>query len=293
MPWRSERLWFDRFSYAITDGVETTVAQITVDIDGVNDDPIATNNEYSVLQGSDLSGNVIVEDTGDGVDADPDVDGFDPDDTFMVSEVNGVSDDVGQPITLPSGASLTLNADGTFTYNSADVRTDTFEYTIEDNNLGTSTATVTIRVGEAGNNNPIAVDDSMVTDRGVAVVIDVLANDSDPDNDPLFILNFMQGARGTVAIDDTEPTMRILYTPDPGFGGFDTFTYEVIDGRGGSATATVTVEVRPVNLDPMAVNDEFETDEDTLLSIDAAGGLLSNDIEPDVEDSPVRQRSRQ
>lgn len=98
-----------------------------------------------------------------------------------------------------------------------------------------------------GNATPVANDDAAsVTDndsknldgQGV-VLIDVLANDTDADGNPLSINSFTQPANGTVAQvgDDLQ------YTADPGFDGVDTFTYDCTDGTAVSNTATVTVTV--------------------------------------------------
>ena len=95
------------------------------------------------------------------------------------------------------------------------------------------------------NTQPVAVDDSTTTNEGVAVVIDVLANDSDEDGDTLTVEPLEPGidydpAKATVETDgDT-----VTYTPLLAAPYIDTFTYTVIDGYGGTDTATVTVDVR-------------------------------------------------
>jgi Big-like domain-containing protein len=71
------------------------------------------------------------------------------------------------------------------------------------------------------------------------VLIDVLANDSDPDGDPLTIISVTQPANGAATITNGE----ISYQPQRGFTGTVTFQYTISDGRGGTATATVTVVV--------------------------------------------------
>ena len=90
------------------------------------------------------------------------------------------------------------------------------------------------------NNPPEAVDDSADTPQNMAVDIDVLANDSDPDGDALSVASVTDPANGVVLINGDN---TIVYTPDADFFGEDTFTYVVSDGRGGMDTATVTVLV--------------------------------------------------
>lgn len=66
--------------------------------------------------------------------------------------------------------------------------------------------------------------------------INVLANDSDPDGDPLSVLSVTQASHGTFSVDSERDC--VWYTPDPGFSGTDTFTYTVVDG---ALINTVTV----------------------------------------------------
>lgn len=88
---------------------------------------------------------------------------------------------------------------------------------------------------------PVAADDQATTPSGTAVTVAVLANDGDPDGDPLSVVSVTQGANGSVTTDGT----TVTYTPVPGFSGSDSFTYTIDDGLGGTATATVTITVEP------------------------------------------------
>ena len=161
-------------------------------------------------------------------------------------------------ITQPSRGTATLNADGSVTYtpdNNAE-GDDTFTYTLSDGNGGTSTGTVTVTATRVPlpppapqpNRAPVAVADTRTIDRpsvGGPVTFNVLANDTDPDGDPLTASLTDTPANGTATIT---PTGDVSYTPRPGFRGEDTFRYSVSDGRGGNASAvvTVTVEASPV-----------------------------------------------
>jgi hypothetical protein len=90
------------------------------------------------------------------------------------------------------------------------------------------------------NQPPVAVNDAAATPSGQPVTIDVLANDSDPDGDPLTIISTTQPVNGgSVQISGNS----IIYTPARGFTGTDGFTYTISDGRGGTATANVVVVV--------------------------------------------------
>lgn len=94
--------------------------------------------------------------------------------------------------------------------------------------------------GATANGDPFAVSDAAVTTVGQSVRIDVLANDGDPDGDPLSIAEFGQGAYGAVrrAADGA-----LVYTPDDGFAGVDSVGYRISDGRGGDAEARIAFTV--------------------------------------------------
>jgi hypothetical protein len=95
---------------------------------------------------------------------------------------------------------------------------------------------------EAENSQPIAVDDVAEAIAGQYTEVQVRENDSDPDRDALSISEVTQGEFGLVEIVTGEK--RVGYTPlDDDFVGTDEFTYTVHDGRGGAATATVTMTV--------------------------------------------------
>ena len=91
------------------------------------------------------------------------------------------------------------------------------------------------------------MDDWATTGPGAQVVIDVLANDIDPDGDPLGIANLGAAANGTVILVDqgtADPSDNVLqYTPDAGFFGIDSFSYTASDGNGGTDTAIVTLGI--------------------------------------------------
>ena len=96
------------------------------------------------------------------------------------------------------------------------------------------------------NTNPVAVTDTptVLEDSGVNT-IDVLANDTDADGDPLTVSGASDGTNGTVvpALDGSDLT----YQPAANYAGPDSFPYTIDDGNGGTATGTVNVTVTAVN----------------------------------------------
>ena len=186
-------------------------------------------------------------------------------------------------VSMPSNGSVVVNDDNTITYTPTyDDFTgfDSFTYEIDDGNGGTDTATVNVTVSNDGDGNapPTAVDDAFTTTEGTAVEADLLANDTDPDNDILGVSFMGMPENGTVT--QADPLGPIVYTPNPGFTGTDTFVYEVDDGQGGTdfGQATVTVNVGGgENGAPRAGDDSISTPANTPVTIP----VLSNDTDPD------------
>ncbi len=166
----------DFFTYQVSDGnggVDT--ATVVINVNSANDNPVAVNDSYQVAEDGVLTVG------GDGVlTNDSDADG----DLLSASLVSG-----------PANGSLTLNADGTFTYtpNSNYNGPDSFTYQVSDGNGGTSTATVNIDVVPV-TDQPVAIDDVATVDESssggtsssnvinVVVVLDRSGSmDADPD----------------------------------------------------------------------------------------------------------------
>lgn len=104
----------------------------------------------------------------------------------------------------------------------------------------TASGTVTYVVNTAAANHaPQAVDDSATTVEGTPVIVPVLANDTDPDGDPLIVSSVAQAANGKVSLNSNG---TLTYLPNRRFRGSDAFTYRVSDGF---ATATATVSPAP------------------------------------------------
>jgi CshA-type fibril repeat protein len=147
-------------------------------------------------------------------------------------------------VTRPSNGSLTLNSNGSFIYtpNRKFTGSDRFTYRANDGQAFSNEATVAITVGSATiNNPPVAAADTAITTINTAVNIAVLANDSDPDGDPLKVSAVTRPASGSATINKNN---TVTFTPKRGFVGTDTFTYTISDGKGGTALARVTVTVQ-------------------------------------------------
>ncbi|NND44824.1 MAG: tandem-95 repeat protein [Xanthomonadales bacterium] len=211
----------DQFSYTIEDGYGgSATAQVTVNVQRPNDPPVAVDDQYEVTQ--DSSGNlldVLVN------DSDPEDDAIE-----LVS------------VTTPQHGTASLSGDQvSYTPNPGYTGTDSFSYTIRDALGAEATAQVDITI-RAPNQPPIAVDDFAQTRKNTAKVIAVLANDSDPDGDPLTIVEIIQG-ENKMGFVEINADGTVTYTPMAGWWGGDSFQYVISDGRGGTAVATVTMNV--------------------------------------------------
>ena len=132
---------------------------------------------------------------------------------------------------------------------------------------------------------PVANDDVYtVAENGtlatVAGINDVLQNDTDANFDPLIVNTTpVSGPSDGTLVLNADGTFT--YTPDLNFNGSDSFVYEISDGRGGLAQATVTITVTPVNNAPSANADGYTIAEDGSLVIGAVAGVLDNDTDTD------------
>ncbi len=105
------------------------------------------------------------------------------------------------------------------------------------------------------NQPPVAVNDPGPTvTRNTPVTMtaaSLLANDSDPNGDPLTITAVSGASRGTVALNTTNNT--ITFTPETGYTGAAGFSYTVSDGRGGTASANVSLTVSAPGTNPVSL----------------------------------------
>ncbi len=124
------------------------------------------------------------------------------------------------------------------------------------------------------NRRPVAVDDPITTDEDNTIVIDVLANDTDPDGDPLRVISITAPLNGMARVNLNN---SITYTPTANFWGSDTFAYTVSDGRNGYDQAVVTMTVLSVNDAPLAVPDVAQANGVAPITID----VLANDSDVD------------
>ncbi len=251
-------------TYTVDDDLGATSNTATITIT-VNAPPTAADDAGF----TQLNTAITITVTDNDTDADGSID---------ASTVDLDPDTAGQQtsFTVSGKGVYSVDASGavTFTPNSDFFGISTRTYTVLDNDGGTSNqATISMEV----NAPPVAEDDSGNTDSNTAISIPVLVNDYDPDYDPIRMTTVNPPANGTVTFS---PEGELIYTPNAGFTGTETFTYTIEDNRGGSDTGTITIMVgdpTAANLPPTAVADQSSTERDTPVSI----AVLTNDYDPD------------
>lgn len=212
----------DGFQYTIGDGrggSATATVAVTVQ-PAPNRPPLAVDDAATTAQDIGIDIQVTAN------DSDPDSDAI---------ELVSVTDAANGAVSVMGNGIVRYAPDAGF------AGQDSFQYTIRDPGGASAVANVMVTV-QPPNRPPIAANDTRQTFHEVPVNIPVLDNDSDPDGDALAVQSVEDPLHGTasVAADGT-----VLYVPESGFVGIETFAYTIGDGRGGTASATVTVTVEP------------------------------------------------
>jgi hypothetical protein len=236
----------DSFNFTVDDGRGgIATATVTINVTSVNDVPVVTGQSV-----------VTAEDTALAI---------------MLSGSDVENDALSWSYTQPAHGTVSGSGNN-LTYQPAlnYYGLDSFSFTANDGNGGLATATVIINVTPV-NDAPVANAQSVATTEDTA--LSIVLNASDVDNDALS-WSFTPPAHGSISGSGN----NVVYEPALNYYGPDSFTFSVNDHNGGVATATVSINVTPVN-DPPTVNAQsLTTDEDTALSILLSGSDIENDV---------------
>ncbi|CAN7618225.1 tandem-95 repeat protein [Variovorax paradoxus] len=207
------------------DGTVTTSIPVTLNEQNLNEAPTAPDDTKTTNEDTPVSGQIV------GTDVDGDT----------LSYVKG-SD--------PAHGTVTVNADGTYTYVPGPNfnGTDSFTVTVSDGHGGTTTSTVNVTVNPV-NDLPTVPDYTQTTHEDTPVSGQVIGTDVDGDT-----LTYVKGSdpsHGTVTVNADG---TYTYVPGANFNGTDSFTVTVSDGHGGTTTSTVTVTINLVNDAPVFVD---------------------------------------
>ncbi len=247
--------------YTVSDGEEQATASLRVTVHSKTA-PVAVDDHYTVVAGETLD---VPAPGVLGNDSDPDGDQL-----ALISS------------TSPQHHALKATwIDGRIQYKPIIGYTgpDQFTYTVTDWKGGESTATIYIDVVSPGETNhaPVAVDDKYTVAAGETLTVPapgLLANDTDEDGDALTVAMVQSAAHAEV--QSVQFNGALVYKPEPGFTGVETFSYRVSDGVD-SRFAQVSITVTAAPAQPHAVDDAYQATTGKTLEI-AAPGLLGNDV---------------
>ncbi|WP_213879329.1 Ig-like domain-containing protein [Pseudomonas sp. dw_358] len=241
--------------YSITvtanDGLGGATSQ-TFALDVSNPAPTSANSAFTTRENVAVSGTLVASDVdGDAL-------------TFSTTQA-------------PAHGSLTLNADGTFTYTPAtDYHgADSFAYQVRDADGGTVTAVVSLNVNDAPTSTPVG---TQTANDGATVNIDIASHFSDANGDALAYS--ASGLPAGLSIDPASGLITGTLGRSASHGGPNTdgvyaVTVSVNDGHGGTLSQTFTLNA--LNPAPTSANAAFTTPENTALT----GALVASDVDGD------------
>ncbi len=298
----------DYFTYTVRDqSGNTSNGQLAITVTGIdsgsNNAPVANNDTGAVNEDATLT-----VDAASGVESnDTDPDG----DDIEVHAIQGGS--VGSGVTGTYGT-LTLNANGSYSYiadqaaadalDAGDQVTDVFTYTLRDDGTPRLSDQATITITVTGvDDDPVGVNDAGAVNEDATLSVNagsgVLSNDTDADASSSLSVSGING--GTVGQELTGTYGTLTLNSDgsysyeantPGADGLahgatatDTFTYTVSDGAGTTDTANLVITVTGVG--PVGSADTATATESQTLTVNTAGGVLTNDTGGDTESLAV------
>jgi len=219
--------------------------------------------------------------------------------TLTRDAAHGVlGDDLGSGLqvtghTAPAHGTLTIGADGAFTYvpELGWSGTDAVTYTVTDTEGRTSAATLTITV-RALVSPPAGVDDTRAGTPGGTVTLDPTANDAPGDHLTIdrgtLVLVDPETGKDATTVTTSAGTWRVLadgtvtFTPADGFSGTAHVAYRVLNSGGQTITASITVVYpaapvvpgAPVQPDPPPHSPLASTGADARIEVLAALALV-------------------
>ena len=244
-----------RFTYTVSDGIESDSAVVEIEVFPVNDPPIAVADADRVVEGDmvSLPASTLIRN-----DVDPENDDL---------RITSVGEAVNGTVWL-EGTTIIYRHDGSETTMGG------FAYTVSDG-IASDDARVALSVIPS-NDPPTGVMDALAIEEGGSIAVPaarLLNNDTDPEGDRLTVTSAERAINGTVRVQGTSVT----YEHDGSETTTGGFTYTLTDGEL-TAMADVAVSVSPVNDAPAAGRDSLTVDEGGVLSVDAPA-LLANDTD--------------
>ncbi len=244
--------------------------QVFITVYPNNDPPIALDDAQTTNMNTPLTVNAASGALNDGVDTDPDG-------NTALLQVTPITN-----ATTTKGGKITLNPNGSYTYNPPlnFVGLDTYIYQVCDAGTPKACANATIRITVLPVNlPPVASNDAVFTTINKPVNGTLVGKYNDPDGTAFISAGTFPTANGSITIN---PNGTYTYTPNNNFVGTDNHQYRVCDnGMPVYCTnAFITIVVgnnAPFNRPPVATTDLRTTPRNIPIS----GSVLPNDNDPD------------
>lgn len=159
---------------------------------------------------------------------------------FSVSGADADGDILAYAAGRAANGVVMAQGGGVFTYTPkiGFVGSDSFLVTVSDGRGGTATQTVNVLVSQPNQAPTAASSQAITTDQGKAKQVTVAGSDADGDQ---LTYSAVNGAHGTVTGGNGGV---FTYTPANGYSGSDSFLVTISDGKGGTVTQTVNVQVK-------------------------------------------------
>jgi hypothetical protein len=249
---------YTSFDFKVHDGTEysSTSYTMTIDVDPVNDPPVAQNQARSVIVLGSTGPFALAISDPDDLLADLSCSCIDPPDYGTVVIVDPVVHTVNYENT--GGAPTT----------------DTFTYRVCDPDSACDTAIVTITVEAAPNSNPVVGAADQSTPEDTPITFQVSHGDADGDT---LTCTASPPTQGTISPDNWTisspyPAYKDLtYTPHTDFVGVDTLVISCTDGNGGMDVVSVQITVTTTNDAPVAVDGSTTLLEDVPVTAQLSG----------------------
>lgn len=273
-----------KYTVLDNDGGLSNEATLTITITPVNDGPVANPDAAVTNEDVAVAVNVILNDM----------------------DIDGVINPATVDLDLAMGGiqtTHTVTGEGTFVSDGAGVVTFTpvsnydgpssTPYTVQDNSGATSApAFINITIDPV-NDPPKAVDDAITTNEGIPVTLNVVSNDTDPENNinaasvdldvstPGSIDPTITTTAGSWSVNSTGV---VSFTPTAVFNGDAVLKYTVNDTGGATSNqGTITITVTPVNDPPHATDDAATTGEELTVMFN----VVTNDTDEDGTVNPA------
>ncbi|MEN8129958.1 MAG: Ig-like domain-containing protein [Pseudomonadota bacterium] len=189
-------------------------------------------------------------------------------------------------VTAPANGSAALNSNGTVTYkhDSSETTADSFTYTVKDNESGMSNAaTVSITIKPVNDDPTISNIPNQLTRENIPVgPISFTLGDAETPADSLKVSAISSNQalilNTSIVLGGSGANRTTTLLPAQNQSGTTTISMSVSDGEGGVGTDTFLVTVLPINNAPIAINDSFAVNSNSIGNV---LNVLTNDSDPD------------